>query len=230
VAIFSVEAITHVRFAGITGRLDREWVAAAAETEQRREKTIREIQNGLGQNGAADLFPNGSLDAWFAPPDCWQAAEAEIRFLGGPDALPCRLPLPVSDASLSGRFKFQGGDKPGAWEVGFRLAGPLGYRLIFSAARETISLHKVIEAENSREPCQSAKLTEKAAIQFVPLSWHQFEVRFAGEQIQVSLDKDFLFMFQDPTYNSGELSVSGMAEAGPAGPVSFKDFKLRTRK
>ena len=229
-ALFSAESVTLVKSVTILGQLDQGWVSRAEEEEPRRGKALRDIQSNLKQTGAAGLFAGGLLTAWLAPDGFWKEADGEVRFLGGPGALPCRFPLDVAEGTLSGRFKFQDNDEPGAWRLGFRLGRPLGYYLTFSAAEESIALEMVAEQpENAQEPYLTSKLSERTAVQFVPGSWHQFQLRFAGEQIQVSLDKELLFLSRDPTYNTGELSIGGIAKSGAASPVHFKDFVLRRK-
>jgi hypothetical protein len=96
------------------------------------------------------------------------------------------------------------------------------------ADRRVILASKMTAAtDGGSEPLKLTSLREKTDVQFVPETWHSFEIRFVDDEIEVRLDGEAQFTVKDSSFDAGDLSLSGVSDDGRSPPVSFKQLELR---
>ena len=225
------EAATTFQSVSVQGKLSPGWITQAEESARRHADAIKAVGAALKQKGSARLLPNGSLAAWHCSGRYWSTIEREARFLGGPGSLPCSLPLVITDGTLSGSFRLAGDAEASGWQLGLRRDGVKGYDLVFSPSDESVALTKTVrQPEDEGEPYGVVEVGAKPGVQFVPGSWHHFEVGLASDRFRIALDGETLFVASDETYRSGGLILGGLVQSGSASPVYFRDLVLRVNK
>jgi hypothetical protein len=215
-----------LRSVSLRGRLLPAWEEQAQTASDRSYDLAQGVRNALADRRSAPILQDMN---WLAESQrvWWSVVGDELRFQGAPGAPPLTLPVGVRDATWSGRFRY-GRSRDAGCRLGFRLSGSTGYYVDLLADRRVILASKMTAAtDGGSEPLKLTSLREKTDVQFVPETWHSFEIRFVDDEIEVRLDGEAQFTVKDSSFDAGDLSLSGVSDDGRSPPVSFKQLELR---